>query len=142
VNTVVSLASIVVYPIISGPVAALVFVQVLRRGKRWTILAFWPVLVILNALGFVFLAVTLGDFLAGPGFFSCLITPIFAVATALLLRLSARRYAEVLAEDTWHKGWLAVGTVVIPLLQLTTIVALALLAPWLCGIGLRQCSDW
>ena len=117
------------YPVVSGPLAAFLFVQVLKRGDRRLMSIFWPALVVVHILGFLFLMTTKGEFLPGAGFFSCLITPIVAVATVLALRIFLRRKGDVVADDPWRKGWMTAGTVVIPLLQLATIFVFVLLAP-------------
>jgi transposase len=82
---------------------------------------FWPVLIAVHIGGYFFMLHTLGDFFFGPGFLACLITPVFAVSTALGLRFSSRRFCRATGDD--------IGTVLIPLMQLGTVMVLTLLAP-------------
>jgi len=128
-DTVAFYLSALLYPVVSGPLAAFFLIRALQRGARRMLFIFWPALVVAHGLGFVFLATTKGDLLPGAGFFSCLVTPIFAVATALALRIFARRKVDALALDPWCKGWMTAGTVAIPLLQLLTLFVFVLLAP-------------
>ena len=128
-DTVAFFLSALLYPVLSGPLAAYLLVRVLRRGDRRLMFIFWPALVVVHVLGFLFLTTTKGEILSGAGFLSCLVTPIVAVATALALRIFLRRRGEVVAGDPWRKGWLTAGTVVIPLLQLVTVFASVLLGP-------------
>ena len=72
---------------------------------------------------------TLGDFIFWPGFLACLITPIFAVGTALALRLASRQFYQEDGGDPSLQRWLMIGTFLIPLLQLGTVFTLILLAP-------------
>jgi hypothetical protein len=141
-NIVGFIVSTLLYPVLSGPVAAFVLVIVLRQAKRWALALFWLLVVALNVAGFFCLAVTLGDFFPGPGFFSCAITPILAVLTALVPRLLARRIHQLIGDDTRRKRWLAAGTLLIAALQVGTVFSLLLLAPWLCEIGVRDCSEF
>ncbi|MEJ2150280.1 MAG: hypothetical protein P8Z40_12470 [Chloroflexota bacterium] len=140
-NKVIFLVSILLYPIISGPVATLAFIIILRLRKQWAMVLFWLSLVALNVAGFFYLALTLGDFFAGPGFFACMITPIFAIVTVLVSRLLVRRLHQAIGGDDKRQRWLTVGTLLIAFLQIATVFALALLAPWLCEIGIRNCSE-
>jgi hypothetical protein len=128
-STIAFFAAVLLYPTLTGPVAALVLVLVLKRQERWPRLFFWPALIALHIAGFFFLEHTLGDFVFGPGFLSCLITPIFAVSTALGLRLSSGRFYRAVGDDPGRRRWLIAGTVLIPLLQLGTVLTLILLAP-------------
>jgi hypothetical protein len=132
-DTVISTISFFVtaflYPVISGPVAALVLVMVLKQKEQWPRVLFWPVLIAVHVGGFFLMVRTLGDFVFGPGFLACLITPIFAVGTALGLRLSSRRFYQAVSDDLDRRRWFVMGTVLIPLLQLGTVVILTLLAP-------------
>jgi hypothetical protein len=84
------------------------------------------------------LSINLSNPLIEPGFFSCLITPIFAVLTILYLRVAGRRITDQKAFEDSHSV-LLLGTLLIPILQLLTIFLYALLGPTLCEVGLRNC---
>jgi hypothetical protein len=117
------------YPIVTGPLAAYVLLLVLRRHDRRLIVLFWPVLTVLHAAGYLLMMRTLGDFLPGPGSLACLVTPVFAVATALGMRLASRRLRQAPGRDPVRQRWLVAGTFLIPLMQLVTVATLLLLAP-------------
>ena len=129
ISTIYFFAVVFLYPVVSGPLTALVFVMALRRKEQWPSFLFWTVLIAVHIAGFFLMVHTLGDFLFGPGFLACLITPIFAVGTALGLRLSSRRFYQAVGDDPSRRRWFAAGTFLIPLLQLGTVVMLMLLAP-------------
>ena len=130
---------ILLYPVLTGPLAALIYLRILlyRAGKR--VILFWLGLLVVHGLGFIFLTAITGDNLFDPGFFSCLITPLLAVLSALVLRFGGLRMAEEPAWGLQDKRWLLLGTVIIPLLQLITMGSFVVLAPYLCQIGLRSC---
>lgn len=129
ISTISFFVAVFLYPVISGPVAALVLVMALKRTEQWLRVLFWPVLIAVHIAGFFLMVHTLGDFVFGPGFLACLITPIFAVGTALGLRLSSRRFYQAVGDDPSRRRWFVTGTFLIPLLQLGTVVMLILLAP-------------
>jgi hypothetical protein len=122
-------AAVFLYPIVSGPGAAFALVMILRREEQGLKLLFWPVLIAVHIAGYFFMLHTLGDFFFGPGFLACLITPIFAVSTALGLRLSSHRFHQAVGDDPSRRRWFVIGTVLIPLMQLGTVMVLMLLAP-------------
>ena len=82
------------YPVITGPLAALIYLRVLRPDDIQRVRWFWLGLLVVNALGFFFLIATSRESLIDPGFFSCLVTPISAVLSALVLRFGGRRGAD------------------------------------------------
>jgi len=72
---------------------------------------------------------TLDDLLIGPGALSCMVTPVFAVTTALGMRIASRRSHTAQGADRASGHWLVAGNILIPLMQLVTVAILALLAP-------------
>jgi TctA family transporter len=129
----------VLYPLLTGPVAALVYLRILRQNHRTALVWFWLCLLIANSLGFVYLAVITGEGLLEPGFFSCLFTPVFSLASGLVIRLGRSRMNQELSDQPYMKSrWLR-GVIFIPLLQILTVGVFTLLAPYLCEIGLRSC---
>jgi hypothetical protein len=121
-------ATSLLYPVVSGPIAAYVLVLALKRDDQRLLLLFWPLLVSVHVAGFFLMLRALGDLFFGTGFIACLVTPIFAVSTALGLRVASRR-SRALWQDPVRRAWLISGTVLIPLLQVLTVVTLTLLAP-------------
>jgi hypothetical protein len=117
------------YPIVTGPLAAYVLLLAWRRPNRRLIALFWPVLIVLHTAGFLLMRRTLGDLLIGPGALSCMVTPVFAVTTALGMRIASRRLDQAQGTDPVRGRWLVLGTFLIPLMQLVTVATLVLLAP-------------
>jgi hypothetical protein len=127
------------YPLLTGPVAALVYLRILRRTHTIVLFWFWLCLLVANGLGFIYLAVITGNDLLAPGFFRCLFTPAFSLASVLVIRLGRSRMNEEISDQPHTKARLMLGSILIPLLQILTIGVFALLAPYLCEIGLRLC---
>lgn len=116
------------YPIITGPLAAYVLVLALKRDDRRLVTAFWAVLLLLHLAGFSFIV---GDPRAAlaPGLVACLITPVFAVSTALGLRIASRRLSDRQWETSTRRNSLRIGTFLIPLMQVSTVLIAMLMAP-------------
>lgn len=123
-------ATALLYPVVTGPLAAYGLVLVCRRASRWLLVLFWPMLILFHGVGYVLMRRTLGDTLIGPGAMSCMVTPLFAVGTALGMRIAWRRRRQVQGVDPLWGRWLVAGTLLIPLMQLATAGILALLAPY------------
>jgi hypothetical protein len=104
-------------------------VWVLRRKDRRLLWLYWPLLIVVHIAGFWLMMRTLGNWGIGPGFISCLLTPIVAASTALGLRLASRRWLPDLWKDPRQRAWLTAGTFVLPLLQAITVFTLVLFAP-------------
>ncbi|MFN2131753.1 MAG: hypothetical protein ACK2VD_14585 [Anaerolineae bacterium] len=117
------------YPIVTGPLAAYMLLLAWRRPDRRLIVLFWPALIVLHAAGFLLMRHTLDDLLIGPGALSCMVTPVFAVTTALGMRIASRRSHTAQGADRASGHWLVAGNILIPLMQLVTVAILALLAP-------------
>lgn len=122
-------ATALLYPVVSGPLAAYGLLLACRRASRLLLVLFWPALVLLHGVSYVLMRRTLGDLLIGPGAMSCMVTPLFAAATALGMAVAWRRLRQAQDSDPACARWLAVGAVLIPLMQLGTALTLALLAP-------------
>jgi hypothetical protein len=118
-----------IYPVFTGPIAGWILVLLVRKEDRNLILLYWPILILMHVFGYVWLLNTLGDLSIGPGFISCLITPIFGVSTALGLRIATRRLSPRMEGKPAFSRWLIIGTIFLPLLQGMTLVVLILLAP-------------
>jgi hypothetical protein len=116
------------YPTVSGPVAAYVLVLALRQENRKLIPAFWALLAGVHVAGF-FLMTGIPGGMSTPGFVACLLTPVFAASTALGLRMISRRLSHDIEHDPARHAWLGVGTFLIPLLQVGTVLVAILFAP-------------
>ena len=117
------------YPILTGPLAGYVLLKACRGKHRTWGLLFWPALILLHAAGYAVMRRTLGDLLIGPGAMSCMITPLFAVVTALGMVVAWRRLRQAQDGEPVCGRQLVAGAVLIPLMQLVTVFVLALLAP-------------
>jgi len=116
-------------PFVYGPAAAYVYVKLLKREERRLRLLFWPVLIFLHIAGFFIMLYGPDDIFSVAVFVACLVSPIFAVSTALGLRLAFGRFKEAVDDDPGLRRWYNFGTVLIPLLQMNTIFWVIILAP-------------
>ena len=132
--------SVLIYPILTGPIAAWIYLRIIANNNHRQNLAYWLLLLIANFAGFWFLALNLSDWLIAPGFFSCLFTPISAVLTALILRIGGRQLLPEGETASSGRIWLPIGFIGIPALQIFTVGLYGLLAPYLCEIGVRTCG--
>lgn len=121
-------AAALLYPAVTGPVAAYALVLILRRKSLKLMLAYWPVLLAAHVAAFLLMAGSAGD-LSWLSFVTCFVTPMFAVSTALGLRIASRRLAQDIREDPARRTWLVIGTFLIPLMQVATVGTWILLAP-------------
>jgi len=128
-------------PILSGPLPALVLFRIMQ-SKNWRgRFSLWLLLAIaLDACASALMILNSDDLLPA-GFFACSLTPVAALATFVASLILSRRGYPV-AEDSSRRRWLRVGIIAIPLLQLFTLVLMVLIAPALCGTGIRNCSRW
>ena len=127
-------------PLITGPVAAVVYVIALKK-KSQMLLLFWACLLALDAAATFVMTLTLGDFI-GPGTLACVQMPLMALVAALILMFSRRRLLASELQDESLRRWYLAGVVLIPLLQLVMMLAVATFGPVFCELGLRWCSDW
>ena len=140
-NVFLFIVAAILPPVVSGPVAATVFVAILKEDTGRRLLLFWLMLIAWDVATFFFIANTTGDFI-GPGFVACLATPI-AVAFALIIRRSSsHRFYQAIGDDKVRQRWFLVGTLLIPFLQIVTVILLVLLRPALCEMGIISCEKW
>lgn len=107
---------------LTGPVAALVFIAILKKESRTAIPIFWLALVIVTIIVGIFIAYTFSGFFPGPGCFVSLLTPLFAIVTFLSFHFRARRFYESAGDDQTRRRWFMAATLLIPLLQLSAPV--------------------
>lgn len=128
-------------PLITGPAAAVIYVVALKKKRPHTLRLFWTLLLVLDVAATVVMTLTLGDFI-GPGALACVQMPLTAFVAALILIVSRRRLLGAELQGSDLRRWYLLGVVFIPVLQLAMMLALALLGPLFCELGLRSCSDW
>jgi hypothetical protein len=126
-------------PLAAGPLAALVFINILKRGKGWHQLLFWVGLVLVNFLIMFWIATSTQTWLSISSFSACFFTPVAAIAGVLVIRIAWRRLTARGEIDPAHQHWLPIGLVLIPALQIASFVALLLFAPMVCKTGLVVC---
>ncbi len=128
-------------PLLTGPAAAVAYVVALRKGRPLPLLLFWALLLILDAAAVVVMTLSLGD-LIGPGVLACVVMPLTALVTALILVISRRRLLGQEIQSGGPRRWYLLGLVLIPSLQVAMMLFTALLGPLFCDLGLRSCSGW
>ena len=117
------LVILVILPLIflffTGPVAASIFIVLLKRDHRHIQPIFWLTLIAATlALG-IFTAYTFSSFFPGPGCFITLFTLPAAVVTLLTFRFQAKRFYQAINNEQRRRRWFQAATLVILLLQLS-----------------------
>ena len=128
-------------PLITGPLAGLVFIDILKRGKGWYQIPFWVLLVVLNMLVVYWIASPSDEWFPISSLSACLFTPFASIVTLLVMRQAWRRLGTASGVETAYKRWLTIGFVLISALQTEMLVALLRFAPMLCKVGLLVCQD-
>ena len=104
---------------LTGPVAASIFIILLRRDHRRIQPIFWLALIAATiALG-IFTAYTFSSFFPGPGCFITLFTLPAAIVTLLSFRFQAKRFYQAIDNEQRRRRWFQAATLAIPLLQLS-----------------------
>jgi hypothetical protein len=114
---------LIIFPLIplffTGPVAASIFIVLLKRDHRRIQPFFWLALIAATiALG-IFTAYTFSNFFPGPGCFITLFTLPAAIVTLLTFRFQAKRFYQAIDDEQRRRRWFQAATLVIPLLQLS-----------------------
>ena len=128
-------------PLAAGPMAGIVFINILKRRKRWYQIPFWVFLVVLNLLVMYWVASSSGMWFPIASFSAFFITPGASIVTVLVMRKAWRRLEAAGGIETIDKRWYTAGLVLIPALQVGMFVALLIYGPLLCKAGLVACSD-
>ncbi len=123
------LGTALLFPVITGPLAAFIYVKILKQDRQWLWVLFWPVLIAINFTSFYILADGSDDFFDIAGFLACFFTPIIAVSTALGMRLYLSRFYQAEGDDLKRGTWFHIGTVLIPLMQVVTIFLMIVYMP-------------
>jgi hypothetical protein len=130
---------VLLMPVISGPVACVIFIALVKKQATWLLALFWFVLFLVDIAAFPAMACAFGHSFPGPGFMAWKCLPGSALASLITL--------VVLGWKVWHspqgtrqtRVWLLVGVVVVPSLQLgTEMVFPYVMEPlwrWLFGLG-------
>jgi hypothetical protein len=129
-------------PLVAGPLAGLVFINLLKRGKGWYQIPFWADLVGVNLLIMYWVVSSSGKWLPISSLSAWFFTPVASVATLLVMRRAWRRLVSRLEVGAADNRWFTIGFMLIPALQLTAFLALTLFGPLLCKAGLVACRDF
>jgi hypothetical protein len=106
--------------VITGPVAAIVFVALVKRNQlRWLPL-YSLALVASAAVVGVFIAQKFGGLFPGIGCFTALLTPVVAIFTFAVFRKRAKQLKSSTGLSSLQSRWLLIGLVLLPVLQLFT----------------------
>jgi hypothetical protein len=128
-------------PLAAGPLAGLVFINIIRRGKGWHQVPFWTLLFVLNLLVALWAISSPGEWLSISSLSAFFFTPAAAIATVLVMRIAWRKNEVKSGLELARNRWFTVGQVLIPFLQVGVFVALLILAPLLCKTGLVVCQN-
>jgi len=127
-------------PLAAGPLAGMVFIDILKRKKPWYQVPFWALLVFLNLL-VMYWVISSSGALSISSFSAFFATPVAAILTVPVMRKAWRRLEASGSIEAVHKGRLPFGLVLIPALQIGMFVALLVFAPLMCKAGLLVCWD-
>lgn len=128
-------------PLAAGPLAGIVFVDILKRRKPGHQVAFWALLVFLNLLVMFWVIDSSGAWPSISSFSAFFATPLAAILTVPVMRNVSRRLDSANPMDAVQKGWFTFGLVLIPVLQIGMFVALLIFAPFMCKTGMVVCGD-
>lgn len=132
--------AVICFPIINGPAAAIAFIFAIKRGNRWLLASFLPLLAIATVVSFPWMACTWGHSYPGGGYFAWSCMPIGAFVSFVILLLSVPNVWKALGDNWQRRIWYVAGLVAVPFLQLLTEVVFPLvhelLDDWLFDIGL------
>jgi hypothetical protein len=107
---------------ITGPLAVSIFIVLTKTGDRRGLWIFWPTLCLITILLGIGIAYTFGNFFPGWGCFITLLTPVSAIVTIVVARFRSRWLRASMRDQDSRRRWLLIGTLLIPVLQLSAPV--------------------
>jgi hypothetical protein len=128
-------------PLVAGPMAGIVFINILKRRKGWYQIPFWALLVVLNLLIMYWVVSSSGEWFSVSSFSAFFGTPVASIVTVLVMRNAWRRLEAGGGLEAADKRWFTAGLVLIPAVQVGMFVALLIYGPLLCKVGLVVCQD-
>jgi hypothetical protein len=126
-------------PLVAGPLAGMVFIEILKRRKLWYQVPFWALLLLLNPLIMFWVASSTGGWLSIASLPAFFITPVASILSVFVMRNAWHRLEADHGVDVSYKPWFSLGLVLIPALQIGFFAALLIYAPWSCKSGLATC---
>jgi hypothetical protein len=130
----------IVPPVVAGPLAGWVYLEILKHGKGWYLIPFWVLLAVLNLLIIYWVVSPSGVWLSISSLAAFFATPFAAIITVLLMRRVWKKLAAAAGTAAPRRRWYLIGLVLIPLLQIGMFVALLFAGPQLCKAGLVVCK--
>ena len=128
-------------PLAAGPLAGIIFIDILKRRKSWYLVPFWALLVCLNLLVMYWVISSAGVWLSISSFSAFFATPVAAILSVPVMRTAWRRLEASGLIAVVHKRRFTLGLVLIPALQIGMFVALLVFAPSMCKAGLLVCRN-
>jgi hypothetical protein len=128
-------------PLFAGPLAGLAYINILKHGKRWYLIPFWLLLLLVNLLVMDWVVSSARQWFSISSLAACLFTPVASILTILVMRSAWRRLADTRAGDPAGNRWFPLGFVLIPSLQIIIFGAVIISAPLLCKLGWLVCQD-
>jgi hypothetical protein len=108
--------------LLTGPAAAVIYITLLKWGRRRMVWIFWPFLIATTILLGILIGHTFSDFFPGPGCFTTLFTPAAAILTLLVFRLQVKRFDQAIGHDSHRRRWFQSAMLLLPALQLSAPV--------------------
>jgi hypothetical protein len=132
----------IILPLIPGPFAGFLYITILKRKDyKWLVL-FWILLLVAYILIGYRLASISNDFFSLSGMLICLLTPVSAILSIIVMRIAWKNINTNNKTDNLGRRLYLLGIIIIPILQIFFLLLLSILGPVLCQSGVTTCSDW
>ena len=132
----------ILVPIISGPVAALLYIRIMKNNQPNQQALFWLGYIGWQIIVFFLMAYTLGDLSPGPGFVSCWLTPITGVLSFIILWRAEDEVRQETGGDLAVRRNYQFGLFLIPIMQIVTLMVVLMIGPMMCEFGLSSCQTF
>jgi hypothetical protein len=130
-----SMLAFIVPLVVNGPVAAKIYIHVLKYRDHSKLQMFWSFLVISNIIGGFFISLTGGHSGPGPGTCAYVTLPISSIVTVGIMRQSKEALFQAIENDGRWRDIYSSGKVIIPVLPYFAPIfsGIFILVP-LCGL--------
>lgn len=126
-----------VMPLITGPVAAIIFLFLVRTKRRWIPLMFCIVLLIVDLSFLLPMAMFVGHSFPGAGYIAHHLLPITAVVSLVILLLPMRSIMRGPEQDAYLRISYMVGTILISFTQLLMAAVFPMIWSSLIDLAIR-----
>lgn len=140
--TVLFLLFDILIPIITGPLAALLYVRIMKNNNASQQVIFWFGYVGWLVIVFFLMFYSLSDLAPFPGLIICWLTPVTAVLSFIILWRAEDSVRQATDGALSVRRNYQFGLFLIPILQIITLMVVLMLGPTLCEIGLRSCANF